>query len=255
MSKGKLAKFADMDQNPLVIQCPFWVLKQNGFDMKGKWNELFFHNSNPIVLELGCGRGEYTIGLARRFSNKNFIGVDIKGARMWHGAQTALNEEMRNVAFLRTSIEFIDEFFADDEVSEIWLTFSDPQMKKTTKRLSSTFFLHRYRKFLIDGGVIHLKTDSPFLFTYTSIMAEKNCLNIVDSTDDLYADDRQGRDKALTDIQTYYEKMWIERGMTIKYISFQLPKHSSLEEPDEEIPVDGYRSYSHPVRSTRTMAK
>jgi len=255
MGKGKLAKFADMDQNPLVVQCPFWVLKQDGFAMKGKWHSGFFHNDNPIVLELGCGRGEYTIGLARRYPDRNFIGVDIKGARMWHGAQAALNEGMQNVAFLRTSIEFIHEFFAEDEVSEIWLTFSDPQMKKATKRLSSTFFLERYRKFLVDGGVINLKTDSPFLYTYTSIMAERNHLDVLQSTDDLYAQSENDSDPSLTQIQTYYEQMWLERGMTIKYIAFKLPKMGSLEEPDEEIPVDGYRSYSHPVRSTRTVAK
>ena len=255
MSKGKLAKFADMEQNPLVIQCPFWILKQDGFALKGKWNAEFFHNDNPIVLELGCGRGEYTIGLARRYPDKNFIGVDIKGARMWHGAQTALSEGMKNVAFLRTSIEFIHEFFAEDEVSEIWLTFSDPQMKKATKRLSSTFFLERYRKFMVDGGLVHLKTDSPFLYTYTSIMADRNGLEVLQSTDDLYAQSQSEFDPSLTQIQTYYEQMWLERGMTIKYICFKLPKLSSLEEPDEEIPVDGYRSYSHPVRSTRTVAK
>jgi len=255
LGKGKLAKFADMEQNPLVIQCPFWMLKKDGFALKGKWNEQVFHNSNPIILELGCGRGEYTIGLARRFPDKNFVGVDIKGARMWHGAQTALAEGMKNVAFLRTSIEFIHEFFAEDEVSEIWLTFSDPQMKKATKRLSSTFFLQRYRQFLIDGGLIHLKTDSPFLFTYTSIMAKRNNLTVVDATDDLYGRHKADSDDTLTEIQTYYEQMWLERGMTIKYICFHLPKQSSLEEPDEEIPVDGYRSYSHPVRSTRTVAK
>lgn len=288
MSKGKLAKFADMEQNPLVVQCPYWMLKKDGFAMKGGWGRDMFHNDNPIVLELGCGRGEYTMGLARRFPDKNFIGVDIKGARMWHGAQEALKEGLKNVAFLRTSIEFIHEFFAEDEVSEIWLTFSDPQMKKATKRLSSTYFLERYRHFLIDGGLIHLKTDSPFLFTYTSIMAERNGLPVLASTDDLYgqnlddsgsgsaeassANARQGKttpednrvvcDKAcpcqsspLTEIQTYYEQMWLERGMTIKYICFALPKNTPLSEPDEEIPVDGYRSYSHPVRSTRTTAK
>jgi tRNA (guanine-N7-)-methyltransferase len=174
---------------------------------------------------------------------------------MWHGAQTALAEGMKNVAFLRTSIEFIHEFFAENEVSEIWLTFSDPQMKKATKRLSSTFFLERYRKFLVDGGLIHLKTDSPFLFTYTYIMAQKNQLEILQSTDDLYAQSQAEFDPSLTQIQTYYEQMWLERGMTIKYICFKLPKTSRLEEPDVEIPVDGYRSYNHQVMSTRTTAK
>ena len=178
---------------------------------------------------------------------------------MWHGAETALREGLPNVGFLRTSIEFIHSFFSAGEVSEIWLTFSDPQMKKATKRLSSTYFLERYRKFLTDGGLIHLKTDSPFLYTYTSLMAEKNGLEVLDSTDDLYgresAEGVVSGDSALTEIQTYYEQMWLERGFTIKYLCFRLSHSGSLTEPDEEIPVDGYRSYSHPVRSTRTTAK
>ena len=174
MGKGKLAKFEDMEQNPLVVQCPYWQLQRDGFALQGHWNQDFFKNPNPIILELGCGRGEYTVGLARRYPDKNFIGVDIKGARMWHGAETALREGLPNVGFLRTSIEFIHSFFSAGEVSEIWLTFSDPQMKKATKRLSSTYFLERYRKFLTDGGLIHLKTDSPFLYTYTSLIDRKS---------------------------------------------------------------------------------
>ena len=173
MGKGKLAKFAEMAVNPLVVECPFWQLQQEGFAMKGKWHKEFFKTPNPIVLELGCGRGEYTIGLARRFPDKNFIGIDIKGARMWHGAKTAMEEGLQNVAFLRTNIEIIDAFFAPDEVSELWLTFSDPQMKKATKRLTSTYFMERYRKFLVDGGIINVKTDSNFLATYTKYMVEK----------------------------------------------------------------------------------
>jgi tRNA (guanine-N7-)-methyltransferase len=256
MGKGKLAKFAEMEQNPLVVQCPFWVLKQDGFAMKGQWNSDFFHNDNPIVLELGCGRGEYTVGLARRYPEKNFIGVDIKGARMWHGAQTALKEGLTNVGFLRTSIEFIHEFFSEDEVSEIWLTFSDPQMKKATKRLTSTYFMQRYRQMLTDGGLIHLKTDSPFLYTYTSLMAQHNQLPVLASTDDLYGKEETGiDDPSLREIQTYYEQMWLERGFSIKYLCFCLPREGQLEEPDEEIPVDGYRSYHHDVRSTKTTAK
>ena len=263
MGKGKLAKFADMEQNPLVVQCPFWMLQQEGFALRGRWREDFFHNPNPIVLELGCGRGEYTIGLARRFPDMNFIGVDIKGARMWHGAQTALAEGLKNVAFLRTSIEFIQAFFAADEVQEIWLTFSDPQMKKATKRLSSTYFLTRYRQFLVDKGAIHLKTDSPFLYTYTRLMAEHNHLPIEAATEDLYGmkneelgmKNTSNLHSSLTEIRTYYEQMWLDRGFTIKYLHFLLPQEGSLQEPDIEIPVDGYRSYNHEVRSTRTTGK
>ena len=188
MGKGKLAKFAEMAENPLVVECPFWQLQQDGFPLKGNWHRDFFKNDNPIVLELGCGRGEYTIGLARRFPDKNFIGIDIKGARMWHGAKTALEEDMKNVAFLRTNIECIDGFFSPGEVDELWLTFSDPQMKKATKRLTSTFFMERYRHFLTDGGLIHVKTDSNFLATYTKYMVEKNHLPMEQCTFDLYAE-------------------------------------------------------------------
>ncbi|MBQ6965438.1 MAG: tRNA (guanosine(46)-N7)-methyltransferase TrmB [Bacteroidaceae bacterium] len=253
MGKGKLAKFAEMAENPLVVECPFWQLQQEGFPLKGKWHEEFFKNDNPIVLELGCGRGEYTIGLARRFPGKNFIGIDIKGARMWHGAKTALEEGMKNVAFLRTNIECIAGFFAENEVAELWLTFSDPQMKKATKRLTSTYFMERYRKFLIDGGIIHVKTDSNFLATYTKYMVEKNGLPMAQCTFDLYAE--QEVDSSLTDIRTYYEGMWLERGIPIKYLQFRLPNKGILEEPDVEIPVDGYRSYNHQVVSTKKTGK
>ena len=260
MGKGKLAKFAEMAENPLVVECPFWLLQKEGFPLKGKWHEEFFKNNNPIVLELGCGRGEYTIGLARRFPDKNFIGVDIKGARMWHGAKTALEEGMKNVAFLRTNIECIAGFFAPDEVAELWLTFSDPQMKKATKRLTSTYFMERYRKFLVDGGLIHVKTDSNFLATYTKYMVEKNKLPLLRCSFDLYGQQTTDNgqrtcDPSLTEIRTYYESMWLERGIPIKYLQFQLPQDGTLEEPDIEIPVDGYRSYNHQVVSTKKTGK
>lgn len=253
MGKGKLAKFAEMAENPLVVECPFWQLQQEGFSLKGKWHEEFFKNSNPIVLELGCGRGEYTIGLAQRFPDKNFIGIDIKGARMWHGAKIALEAGMKNVAFLRTNIEIIDAFYAPNEVAELWLTFSDPQMKKATKRLTSTYFMERYRRFLIDGGTIHVKTDSNFLATYTKYMIEKNGLPLEQCTFDLYAEKEV--DASLTEIRTYYEGMWLERGIPIKYLQFHLPHNCPLEEPDIEIPVDGYRSYDHEVVSTKKTGK
>lgn len=253
MGKGKLAKFADMAQNPLVVEYPFWMLQKEGFSLRGNWNKDFFKNDNPIVLELGCGRGEYTIGLARRFPQMNFIGVDIKGSRMWTGAQTALHEGMKNVAFLRTNIECIDGLFAADEVAELWLTFSDPQMKKATKRLTSTYFMERYRRFVKDGGVINVKTDSNFLATYTKYMVEKNNLPLEQCTFDLYAE--ENIDSSLTDIRTYYEGMWLERGIPIKYLKFCLPHEGTLEEPDIEIPVDGYRSYNHEVVSTKKTGK
>ena len=170
MGKGKLQKFAEMETFSNVFQYPFSVIENVPFEMKGHWREQYFHNDNPIVLELGCGKGEYTVELARLYPQVNFIGVDIKGARMHKGAKEALTAGLSNVAFLRNNIEIIDRFFAKDEVQDIWLTFSDPQMKNPRKRLTSTYFMNRYRHFLVDGGLIHLKTDSNFLFTYTTYM-------------------------------------------------------------------------------------
>ena len=257
MSKGKLQKFAEMETFPNVFQFPYSAMADNKpFAMKGSWRSDYFHNDNPIVLELGCGKGEYTVGLARLFPNVNFIGVDIKGARMHQGAKQALEEKLPNVAFLRTNIEIIDRFFDNDEVQEIWLTFSDPQMKNPRKRLSSTYFLQRYRHFLTDGGIVHLKTDSNFLFTYTSLMVEHNKLPLVFKTDDLYH--TEGIDEAtrqILGIQTYYESQWIERGLNIKYLKFHLPKASELEESDVEIPLDEYRSYKRTNRSSLEKSK
>ena len=256
MGKGKLAKFADMERYENVFQYPFSVADNVPFEMKGRWREMYFKNDNPIVLELGCGKGEYTVGLARLFPNVNFIGVDIKGARMHPGAKQALEEKLPNVAFLRTNIEIIDRFFDNDEVQEIWLTFSDPQMKNPRKRLSSTYFLQRYRHFLTDGGIVHLKTDSNFLFTYTSLMVEHNKLPLVFKTDDLYH--TEGIDEAtrqILGIQTYYESQWIDRGLNIKYLKFHLPKASELEESDVEIPLDEYRSYKRTKRSSLEKSK
>lgn len=256
MGKGKLAKFAEMETFKNVFQYPFSVISDVPFQMKGHWREQYFHNDHPIVLELGCGRGEYAVGLARLFPEMNFIGVDIKGARMWTGARQALEEGLTNVAFLRTSIEIIDRFFAADEVQEIWLTFSDPQMKNPRKRLTSTYFLERYRHFLVDGGVVHLKTDSNFLFTYTRCMVECNRLPVDIITQDLYHDTPAVLlESPLLSIQTYYEHMWMERGLNIRYLRFHLPKQGTLREPDVEIPLDEYRSYHREKRSGKDTAK
>lgn len=247
MGKGKLAKFAAMETFRNVFQYPYSVVENIPFEMQGHWREHYFHNDNPIVLELGCGKGEYTVGLARLFPDVNFIGVDIKGARMYTGARQAIDEHLDNVAFLRTNIEIIDRFFSRDEVQEIWLTFSDPQMKNRRKRLSSTVFLDRYRRFLTDGGAIHLKTDSNFLFTYTTCLVERNKLPLIIRTEDLYHD--MEADEKILSIQTYYESMWIERGLNIKYMKFLLPRDGQLEEPDVEIPLDEYRSFKRDKRS------
>jgi tRNA (guanine-N7-)-methyltransferase len=222
--------------------------------MRGHWREQYFKNDNPIVLELGCGKGEYTVGLAKRYPQMNFIGVDIKGARMWTGATQALQEGLKNVAFLRTNIEIIDCFFAPGEVQEIWLTFSDPQMKNPRKRLSSTYFMERYRRFLTDNGIIHLKTDSNFLATYTNYMVERNQLPVDLKTNDLYKETNEAFAEAAS-IQTYYESMWLARGLNIKYLKFHLPQEGALEEPDIEIELDDYRSYHRTKRSSLETAK
>ncbi len=256
MGKGKLAKFAEMETFSNVFQYPFSVVENVPFEMKGHWREQYFKNNHPVVLELGCGKGEYTVELARLYPEMNFIGVDIKGARMWTGAKQALEAGLKNVAFLRTNIEIIDRFFAESEVQEIWLTFSDPQMKNAHKRLTSTFFLNRYRKFLVDGGIVHLKTDSNFLFTYTTCMVKENKLPVVFSTEDLYH--TEGLDEEthkILSIQTYYESMWIERGLNIRYMKFLLPQQGELVEPEVDIPLDDYRSYHRPKRSSLKVSK
>ena len=248
-----------------VFQYPYGVISEVPFEMRVHWREQYFHNDNPIVLELGCGKGEYTVGLARVYPNINFIGVDIKGARIYTGAKQALEEGLDNVAFLRTSIEIIDRFFSEDEVQEIWLTFSDPQMKNVHKRLTSTFFMNRYRRFLIDGGIVHLKTDSNFLFTYTTYMVDVNKLPVLFRTEDLYGNElSEGRvaenqmdekTREILGIHTYYENQWIERGLNIKYMKFQLPREGELVEPDIEIELDDYRSFKRTKRSGLTTSK
>lgn len=245
MGKNKLKKFKEMETIDCVFQYPFGQLQQQGFPMRGRWREDFFHNSGPIVLELGCGKGEYTVGLARRYPDSNFIGMDIKGARMHTGATEACDSGLTNVAFLRSSIELLDRFFAPGEVDEIWITFPDPQMKKVRKRLTGTTFMNLYRKVLKPDGKINLKTDSPFLYTYTSLMVGLNRLQVVTDIPDLYnSEGDPAQERALREIQTYYERQWLGRGLTIKYLSFLLPAAGVLEEPTDEIPLDTYRSFS-----------
>ena len=256
MAKGKLEKFAEMETFPNVFQCPYRAMSAEPFTLQGRWGADYFHNDHPIVLELGCGKGEYTVELARQFPDVNFIGVDIKGARMWTGAKAALEQRLLNVAFLRTNIEIIDRFFAQDEVAEIWLTFSDPQMKNPRKRLTSPFFLERYRHFLQTGGTVHLKTDSNFLFTYTCQMLAHNALPVLLKTDDLYhAEGLDTTTLRILSIQTYYERMWMARGLNIRYLKFALPREGVLKEPDVEIVLDDYRSYHRTKRSSLDKRK
>ena len=240
MAKNKLTKFAEMATYKNVFECTFQELQKNPFALKGNWNKEYFKNNNPIVLELGCGKGEYTVGLARYFPNKNFIGMDIKGARMWTGATDAIKNNLDNAAFVRTHIEMISHFFAPKEISEIWITFPDPQMKKTNKRLTSCRFMKEYCTLLKDNGIIHLKTDSNFLYTYTKAMIEENQLNILFDTDDLYNSDIE--DDILS-IQTFYEKQWLDRGLNIKYIKFLCLDNNVWKEPEIEIEHDSYRSF------------
>ena len=253
MGKNKLAKFAELETFKHVFQVPSKdLLAGDSFVLKGKWRSHFFNNNKPIVLELGCGKGEYTVELAKKLPNKNYIGVDIKGARIWTGAKQSLEANLTNVAFIRTDIEMITHFFEKGEVDEIWLTFPDPQMKKTTKRLTATNFINLYQNILSENGIIHLKTDSNFMFTYTNAMVEVNELKIVERVDDIY---KTADIEPILNIKTYYEKQWLERGITIKYLAFSPFANKGLIEPDIEIEPDPYRSFKRDRRVQETKTK
>lgn len=245
MGKNKLRKFSEMETLDCVFQFPWRTLEEaGGCPLRGRWGAEVFGNSNPIVLELGCGKGEYTVGLAERFPDRNFIGIDIKGARMWSGATKVRDRGIANAAFLRTSIELLDRFFAPGEVAEIWITFPDPQMKKATKRLTGTRFCDLYSRVLAPGGAVNLKTDSPFLYTYTKAMLAENSLTAEADIADLH-NPASGAPAELTEIRTYYESQWIDRGLSIKYLRWRLPSDGApLREPDIEIEPDTYRSFS-----------
>jgi tRNA (guanine-N7-)-methyltransferase len=225
MSKKKLIRFQDIKTMPFVVEPTMDMVKSDSFALKGKWREEIFKNDNPIVLELGCGKGEYAVGLGKKYPNKNFIGIDIKGARIWYGANTVREESLKNIAFLRTRIDFIPAFFAKNEVDEIWLTFSDPQPKRPNKRLSSRIFVNHYLKFLKPGGIIHLKTDSSLLFASTLEQIELNKYELLEKTWDLYGEMIENLDADTQEnlaIRTHYEQIFSDKGFDIKYLKFKI---------------------------------
>lgn len=245
MGKHKLARWAELGTFKNVIQPEIGDPDRKDHRIKGNWHRDIFRNDNPVILELGCGKGEYTVGLSDLFPGCNFIGIDIKGARMWRGAKTASEMQLKNAAFLRTRIEFINSFFASDEVDEIWITFPDPHpgKKNSNKRLTCPWFLNIYRNFLKDKGIMHLKTDNTELFNYTSMLAADNELEILFSSNDIHSMD-QGKMSVsgnvlpscenpflkkqmscgIHSIRTHYETIFLEQGKKIHYIAFRLEK-------------------------------
>jgi tRNA (guanine-N7-)-methyltransferase len=221
-SKNKLKRFKENDTFANVFQPTREALVKNDYKLKGQWNATFFKNNNPIVLELGCGKGEYTVALAQRYPNKNFIGVDIKGARFWRGAKTALEDNLPNVAFLRTQIELIAYAFAENEVDEIWITFPDPQIKykRTKHRLTNMAFLKRYKQILKPDGVVNLKTDSEFMHGYTLGLLHGAGHEVLYANHNVYK--QEGSPEEVTSIQTFYESQYLEQNKPITYIRFKI---------------------------------
>ena len=229
MAKNKLARWTELKSFDHVIEPSFEEAFRQDHSLKGKWHE-WFGNDNPIILELGCGKGEYTVGLAGHYPDRNFIGIDIKGSRMCKGARESHLKQLPNAAFLRTRIEFTGSFFAPEEVDEVWLTFPDPQpkRKREKKRLPSPLFLNLYRQFLKDKGIVHLKTDSRELYDYTLSVVRANDLEIITSVTDLYA---EMPDDPMLSIRTYYEEIFLKQGIPITYLSFRLPHAKEIISP------------------------
>ena len=221
-SKNKLKRFSENETFTNVFQPTREEVVGNEFPLRGKWNSEFFKNDNPIVLELGCGKGEYSVGLAERFPEKNFIGIDIKGARFWRGAKTAVETGMNNVAFVRTQIELINHIFAENEVSEIWITFPDPQIKykRTKHRMTNAEFLERYKKILKPSGLMHLKTDSEFMHGYTLGLLHGLGHEVIYANHNIYKN--EGAPAEVTAIQTFYESQYLEVNKPITYIKFRI---------------------------------
>ncbi len=229
--KKKLLKFAQIKTFDNLFEPVFIFTNPEDFELKANWNKEYFKNSNPIVVELGCGKGEYAVSLAKKFPENNYIGMDIKGNRMWTGASDARDSELKNIGFIRTFIEFTPYCFAENEVSEIWITFPDPQLgprKRVPKRLTSAAFLSRYQKFLKNNGIVNLKTDDDTLYKYTKSVIELNNLELLVDTDDLYNSEYYSD---ILSIKTHYEKLWNKENKTIKYLRFVLPQSLIIVEP------------------------
>ena len=262
MGHDKLRKFAENESFSCLLQPDSRELLADGYanlrdhDIKGRWNAGMFPRSaapadSGLVLELGCGKGEYTIDLALRNPERNYVGVDIKGARLWKGAKYATQNDLPNVAFLRTRVEFISAFFAPGEVSEIWLTFSDPQFRSENSRLSSPLFLERYRSFLRPGGTVHLKTDSRFLHEYTKAVCKVNGLEVLACTENLYGTDSVATTAIapeVREVKTFYESMFLEQGYPITYMAFRLDHEGPLAAPrdPEDFDSNHWRSVEGP---------
>lgn len=247
MGKDKLRKFKENETFGCLVQPRTEEVFRVDHPLKGNWNRDFFGNDLPLVVELGCGKGEYTVDLALRNKSFNYIGVDIKGARLWKGAKYAEEHSLPNVAFLRTRIEFITSLFAPGEVSEIWITFADPQIHREKKRLTSPLFLDRYRSMLRKGGIVHLKTDSRYLYEYSLAAASQNGLDILASSTDIYGAGREalyssrmssvcGKDAvdALFEVQTFYESQYLAQGIPITYLSFVIDHEGPYISPEWE---------------------
>ena len=221
-SKNKLKRFKENETFNNVFQPTREEVVSNSFSLLGKWNSDFFKNDNPIIIELGCGKGEYSVGLAERYTDKNFVGIDIKGARFWRGARTAVDEKLHNVAFVRTQIELINHIFADGEVSEIWITFPDPQIKykRTKHRMTNSEFLKLYKTILKPDGIINLKTDSEFMHGYTLGLLHGEGHEVLYANHNVY--NNEGAPSEVTEIQTFYEKQYLEINKAITYIRFKI---------------------------------
>ncbi|MCL1850742.1 MAG: tRNA (guanosine(46)-N7)-methyltransferase TrmB [Bacteroidetes bacterium] len=221
MGKNKLKRFEENETFKNLFQHTHFDIKNEPFPLKGQWHATYFKNNHPIVLELGCGRGEYTIGMAQQFPDKNFIGIDRKGARIWRGCKDAIELNLQNVAFLRIKIEDIECYFEANEVHEIWVTFPDPQLRKERRRLISPNFISKYMKIIDEKGIIHLKTDSRELYEYVVETAPIEKWNIVENIPDVYNMCKEEDYSILTEIQTFYEKKWLQEGKVISYIALQ----------------------------------